>query len=184
MIACSPASFVSLLPWLRSFLAEGGFIRTEQNLLQHLLPLQYGRWKQISSVVETRVTSPVRRCGNDERIARKRGRESLQSRRHLECRSFNLERRTTTPGLIVPRMGFASSVGCSIFNVAAAPTRQTASIARGILWRCCRRLDAQVGLSPRHAKTARVGDPGLAAMVLFQRSAWLVSICKLILPVA
>ena len=45
-----------------------------------------------------------------------------QSRRHLECRSFNSERRTTTPGLIVPRMEFASSVGCSLISVATLQT--------------------------------------------------------------
>jgi len=42
--------------------------------------------------------------------------ESAKSRRHLECRSFKLERRTTTPGSIVPRLDLVSALGCLIVS--------------------------------------------------------------------
>jgi len=46
--------------------------------------------EQISSVVKTRVTSPVRRCGPGHPLRAKIGAmvNAAKSRRHLECRSF------------------------------------------------------------------------------------------------
>jgi hypothetical protein len=87
-------------PWLWLFLAEGSFTREGAESVATSAPQQQYTLEQFSSVVETRVTSPVRRCGSKE------------SRRHLECRSFKPERRTTSLRSIVPRLGFVSSVGC------------------------------------------------------------------------
>jgi hypothetical protein len=59
---------------------------------------QFRRWSKFSSVVETRVTSPVRRCGNDERSRVSAAGNRWQSRRHLECRSFNQNGGPLHPG--------------------------------------------------------------------------------------
>lgn len=72
---------------------------------------------------------------------------AAKSRRHLECRSFKLERRTITPGSIVPRLEFVSSVGCSLVFVAALQTarRQVRLWLYSAL--VTERLDAQAGLA-------------------------------------
>ena len=91
--------------------------------------------EQVSSVVKTRVTSPVRRCGpGHHRVQGWRDGELAKSRRHLECRSFKPERRTTTPGLIVPRLGFVSSVGC----LSKTPTWRRGRLARRAAGHRCR----------------------------------------------
>jgi len=63
----------------------------------HPLPLQQFYVEQITSVVKTRVTSPVPQVRARPAITRIIGEiVGQESRRHLECRSFKPERRTTT----------------------------------------------------------------------------------------
>jgi hypothetical protein len=90
--------------------------------------------------------------------------ESAKSRRHLECRSFKLERRTTTPGSIVPRLG-PSFQRWLLLYCRSAPNRRAATFERSFSSACYRRLGTQVGVPPRHAKCVRVGDPGLAVFI-------------------
>ena len=80
-------------------------------------------------------------------IACKYRRDGLaKSRRHLECRSFKLERRTITPRSIVPRVEFVSSVGC-FFIVAALQTAIGRVCRAASSSAYCKRLGAQVGLA-------------------------------------
>src|SRR5215467_8135725 len=75
----------SLVPRLKRFTKDVG-----QDLLTPCSHNSSFTLEQISSVVKTRVTSPVRRCGPGHPSRAKIGAmvNAAESRRHLECRSF------------------------------------------------------------------------------------------------
>jgi hypothetical protein len=88
--------------------------RMEQDRLTTLLLYSSFTLEQISSVVENAsfIACPQVRVDLSPRAIAV---DRLNSRRHLECRSFKLESRTITLHSIVPCVGFVSSVGCLHF---------------------------------------------------------------------
>jgi hypothetical protein len=79
-----------------------------------LLPFAVWTLEQISTVVEIRVSSPVRRCGYEGSNARKNARwiNRCNPAGISSAVVSNLERRTTTLGQLFPVLKFVSSVGC------------------------------------------------------------------------